>query len=180
MSRRQHPLPSQAKQAGKETTEVVLEFYLLMFYFTGRFTRGGEVARVEAWPFGVWRAENPFCWLLEAASCAFPELPSVPWQFRETPGEMRAVAEKRSLHFRGCPSAASADVSDRLEGEVETRTCPFTINLCEATTTLGHRSIEHFHHFFLPTTVCFEPTGDQSNFCEPAISLCSLHSLILR
>lgn len=92
----------------------MLEFYLLMFYFTGRFTRGGEVARVEAWPFGVWRAENPFCWLLEAASCAFPELPSVPWQFRESPGEMRAVAEKRSLHCRGCPSAAllmSATVS---------------------------------------------------------------------
>lgn len=86
-----------------ETTEVVLEFYLLMFYFTGRFTWGREVARVEAWPFRVWRAENPFCWLLEAASCAFPELPSLPWQFRQTPGEMRAVAEKRSLYFRGCP-----------------------------------------------------------------------------
>jgi len=47
------------------------------------------------------RAENPFCWLLEATSCAFTELHSPPWQLRQTPGEMRGLAENRSLYFEG-------------------------------------------------------------------------------
>lgn len=49
----QRPLPGQAKQAGKDTSMAVLEFYLLMFYFTGRPAWGKEVARIEAWPSTV-------------------------------------------------------------------------------------------------------------------------------
>lgn len=35
----------------------VLEFYLLMFYFTGRLAWGKEVARIEAWPLTVGTAD---------------------------------------------------------------------------------------------------------------------------
>lgn len=115
--RNQRPLLGQAKQAGRETSMAVLEFYLLMFYFTGSLAWGKEVARIEAWPLMVQTVE------LSSKSLLAPRKSLLCFQ-----------GERRALDWKGCPlftHTTPVGVSDTLGGQAETRTCPLTINLCK-------------------------------------------------